>query len=113
MGQLDRTRPKSEALAWRALNGVTSTLNSNLPRQTKLSFFYTTVEYPLLCGSECRTLTATLQKARDGCYELDLKTYIFISYQLSQCFYEQIYNLKKNHTFHFVESESVRISLGA
>ena len=33
-----------KALAWRALNGMTSAWNTNLPRQIKLSFFYATVE---------------------------------------------------------------------
>ena len=42
-----------KALAWRALNGMTSVWNSNLPRQTKLSFFCATVESILLYGSEC------------------------------------------------------------
>ncbi|KAJ4943537.1 hypothetical protein JOQ06_006037 [Pogonophryne albipinna] len=45
-----------KALAWRALNGMTSVWNSNLPRQIKLSFFYATVESVLLYGSECWTL---------------------------------------------------------
>ena len=37
-----------KALAWRALNGMTSVWNSNLPRQIKLSFFYATVGSVLL-----------------------------------------------------------------
>ena len=41
-----------KALAWRALNGMASVWNSNLPRQIKLSFFYATVESVLLYGSE-------------------------------------------------------------
>ena len=57
-----------KALAWRALNGMTSVWNSNLPRQIKLSFFYATVESVLLYGSECWTLKPALQKSLDGCY---------------------------------------------
>ena len=52
-----------KALAWRALNGMNSVWNSNLPRQIKLSFFYATVESVLLYSSECWTLKPTLEKS--------------------------------------------------
>lgn len=56
------------ALAWMAVNGMTSVWNANLLRQIKLSFFYATVESVLLYGSKCWTLMPTLQKSLDGCY---------------------------------------------
>ena len=68
-----------KALAWRALNGMASVWNSNLPRQTKLSFFYATVESVLLYGSECWTLKPTLQKSLDGCYTRMLRAVLNIS----------------------------------
>ena len=68
-----------KALAWRALNGMASVWNSNLPRQIKLSFFYATVESVLLYGSECWTLKPTLQKSLDGCYTRMLRVVLNIS----------------------------------
>ena len=68
-----------KALAWRALNGMASVWNTNLPRQIKLSFFYATVESVLLYGSECWTLKPTLQKALDGCYTRMLRVVLNIS----------------------------------
>nr|XP_008303217.1 PREDICTED: uncharacterized protein LOC103374843 [Stegastes partitus] len=67
-----------KALAWRALNGMTSVRNANLARQTKLNFFYATVESFLLYGSECWTLKATLQKSLDGCYTRMLRAVLNI-----------------------------------
>ena len=57
-----------KALAWKALNGMTSVWKSNLPRETKLSFFEATVESVLLYGCESWTLKAAVQKSLDGCY---------------------------------------------
>ena len=68
-----------KALAWKALNGMASVWNSNLPRQTKLSFFYATVESVLLYGSECWTLKPTLQKSLDGCYTRMLRVVLNIN----------------------------------
>ena len=68
-----------KALAWRALNGMTSVWNSNLPCQIKLSFFYTTVESVLLYGSECWTLKPALEKSLDGCYTRMLRAVLNIS----------------------------------
>ena len=68
-----------KALAWKALNGMTSVWNSNLPRQIKLSFFFATVESVLLYGSECWTLKPTLQKSLDGCYTRMLRAVLNIS----------------------------------
>ena len=68
-----------KALAWRALNGMTSVWNSNLPRQNKLSFFYATVESVLLYGSECWTLKPALQKSLDGSYTRMLRVVLNIS----------------------------------
>ena len=56
-----------------------SVLNSNLPRQIKLSFFYATVESVLLYDSECWTLKPTLQKSLDGCYTRTLRVVLNIS----------------------------------
>ena len=67
-----------KALAWRALNGMTSVWNSNLPCQIKLSFFYTTVESVLLYGSECWTLKPALEKSLDGCYTRMLRAVLNI-----------------------------------
>ena len=67
-----------KALAWRALNGMTSVWNSNLPRQIKLSFFYATVESVLLYGSECWTLKPALEKSLDGCYTRMLRAVLNI-----------------------------------
>ena len=67
-----------KAPAWRALNGMASVWNSNLPRQIKLSFFYATVESVLLYGSECWTLKPTLQKSLDGCYTRMLRVVLNI-----------------------------------
>ena len=68
-----------KALAWKALNGMASVWNSNLPRQIKLSFFYATVESVLLYGSECWTLKPTLQKSLDGCYTRMLRVVLNIN----------------------------------
>ena len=68
-----------KALAWKALNGMASVWNSNLPRQTKLGFFYATVESVLLYGSECWTLKPTLQKSLDGCYTRMLRVVLNIN----------------------------------
>ena len=68
-----------KALAWRALNSMTSVWNSNLPRQTKLSFFYATVESVLLYGSECWTLKPTLEKSLDGGYTRMLRAVLNIN----------------------------------
>ena len=57
-----------KALAWKALNGMKSVWSSQLSRETKLSFFFATVESVLLYGSECWTLTSQLQRSLDGCY---------------------------------------------
>ena len=57
-----------KALAWRALNGMTSVWKSNLPRHIKISFFSATVESILLYGSDCWSLTQALQKSLDGCF---------------------------------------------
>ena len=67
-----------KALAWRALNGMSSVWNSNLPRAIKLSFFYATVESVLVYGSECWTLKPTLQKSIDGCYTRMLRVVLNI-----------------------------------
>merc|ERR1712082_299075 len=80
MGQLNRVDLKvRKALAWRALNGMNSVWNSNLPRQIKLSFFYATVESVLLYSSECWTLKPTLEKSLDGCYTRMLRAVLNIS----------------------------------
>ena len=68
-----------KALAWRALNGMSSVWNSNLPREIKLSFFYATVEAVLLYGSECWTLKPNLEKSLDGCYTRMLRAVLNIS----------------------------------
>ena len=57
-----------KALAWRALNGMKSVWSSRLSRETKLSFFFATVESVLLYGAECWTLTYQQQRSLDGCY---------------------------------------------
>ena len=57
-----------KALAWRALNGMKTVWSSRMSRETKLSFFFATVESVLLYGSECWTLTSQLQRSLDGCY---------------------------------------------
>ena len=57
-----------KAMAWRALNVMSSVWRSNLPRRIKLSLFHATVESVLLYGCESWTLTPTLQKSLDGCY---------------------------------------------
>ena len=82
-----------KALAWKALNGMTSVWNSNLPRQIKLSFFFATVESVLLYGSECWTLKPTLQKSLDGCYTRMLRAVLNISRNVhvtNQTLYEGI-----------------------
>ena len=58
---------------------MTSVWNSNLPCQTKLSFFYATVESVLLYGSECWTLKPTLEKSLDGCYTRMLRAVLNIN----------------------------------
>ena len=55
-----------KALAWRALNGMTSVWKSNLPRHIKINFF--SVESILHYGSDCWSLTQALQKSLDGCF---------------------------------------------
>ena len=56
-----------KALAWKALNGMTSVWKSNLPWETK-HFFEATVESALQYGCESWTLKAAEQKSLDGCY---------------------------------------------
>ena len=68
VGATEKDVKVRKALAWRALNGMTSVWKSSLPRHIKISFFSATVESVLLYGCECWTLTQALQKSLDGCY---------------------------------------------
>ena len=73
-----------KALAWRALNGMTSVWKSNLPRHIKISFLSATVESILLYGSDCWSLTQALQKSLDGCFTRMLRVV-----QTGQTHYQQ------------------------
>ena len=67
-----------KALAWKALNGMTRVWKSNLPRETKLSFFEATMESVLLYGCESWTIKAAEQKSLDGCYTRMLRAVLDI-----------------------------------
>ena len=55
VGSIEKDLNVRKALAWRALNGMTSVWKSNLPRQIR--FFSATAESVLLYGWECWTQT--------------------------------------------------------
>ncbi|KAJ8351951.1 hypothetical protein SKAU_G00234270 [Synaphobranchus kaupii] len=69
-----------KAISWKALNGMPSVWNSNLPRHIKLSFFYATVESVLLYDCECWTLKPSPQKSLDGCYTRMLRVVLNINH---------------------------------
>ena len=79
VGSTEKDLKVRKALAWRALNGMTSVWKSNLPRHIKISFFSATVESVLLYGCECWTLTKALQKSLDGCYTRMLRVVLNIN----------------------------------
>ena len=90
VGSTEKDLNVRKALAWRALNGMTSVWKSNLPRHIKISFFSATVESVLLYGCECWTLTKALQKSLDGCYTRMLRVVLNISQDqhiTNQCLY--------------------------
>ena len=79
VGSTEQDVKVRKALAWKALNGMTSVWKSNLPRHIKISFFSATVESVLLYGCECWTLTQALQKSLDGCYTRMLRVALNIN----------------------------------
>ena len=59
----------NKALAWHALNSMTSVWKSKMPEYLKLRFFRSaTVESVLLYGYEAWTMDAKAEKQIDGCY---------------------------------------------
>ena len=63
-----------KALAWKALNGMSSIWKSSMSRDVKIRFFLATVESILLYGCESWTLTVAQEKALDGTYTWMLRT---------------------------------------
>jgi len=57
-----------KAVAWKALNSMSSVWKSHISHSVKRSFFQATVETVLLYGSETWTLTPTLERSLNGCY---------------------------------------------
>ena len=93
VGATEKDVKVRKALAWRALNGMTSVWKSSLPRHIKISFFSATVESVLLYGCECWTLTQALQKSLDGCYTRMLRVALNINqgeHITNKCLYEAL-----------------------
>jgi len=57
-----------KAVAWKALNSMSSVWKSHISHSVKQSFFRATVETVLLYGCEAWTLTPTLERSLNGCY---------------------------------------------
>ena len=72
---------RRKALAWRALNNMTTIWKSHMSRQVKQNFFLATVESVLLYGCEAWTTTKALEKSLDGCYTRMLRTALNISWR--------------------------------
>jgi len=72
---------RRKALAWGAMNNMTSIWKSHMSRQVKLRLFMATVESILLYGCEAWTLTKALEKSLDGCYTRMLRAAMNISWR--------------------------------
>jgi len=57
-----------KAVAWKALNNMSSVWKSHISHSVKRTFFQATVETVLLYGCYAWTLTPTLEKSLNGCY---------------------------------------------
>ena len=62
------------ALAWAAVNKLSTIWKSTLSRQFKVKLFSSTVESILLYGCETWTITKKIEKRIDGCYTRLLRT---------------------------------------
>ena len=70
-----------KALAWSACHRLRKIWTSKLRRQIKERLFLATVESVLLYGSEAWTLTHTMDKQRNGCYNRMLRMAMNINYK--------------------------------
>lgn len=70
-----------KAIAWKALNGMSVVWKSGLSRDLKIRFFRATVESILLYGSECWSLTISMEKSFDGTYTRMLRSVLDISWR--------------------------------
>jgi len=69
-----------KAVAWKALNSMSSVWKSHISHSVKRCFFQATVETVLLYGFEAWTLTPTLEKSLNGCHTRMLRAALSIKW---------------------------------